>query len=198
LSILLKRSSCRKVLFVRLDLKTLFLSEINNHLMRLLLIICFFMVSCSKSTKKIEPINKSIDYSQFSFFVKDSLPILIGLDSNYNQVFNLWGDVDVLKKAATISTSDTRQLRFFIESYKLEINEINEIHIPTVLNIPSIIGRFRVFKTDILKAGTLEELNQNNLKVFKENLKNIADSYNALISRMNAVAKESVEIKKKN
>ena len=63
--------------------------------MRFLILICLLIVSCSKSTKKIEPINKSIDYSQFSFFVKDSLPILIGLDSNYNQVFNLSGDVEV-------------------------------------------------------------------------------------------------------
>ncbi len=42
----------------------------------------------------------------------------------------------------------------------------------------------------------MEELNQDNVKGFKKNLKKIADSYNALISRMNAVAKESVEIKK--
>ena len=163
--------------------------------MRFLIIICLLTVSCSKSTKKIESINKSIDYLELNIFVKDSLPILIVLDPNYNQVFNLWGDIDVLKKATTISKTDTRQLRYFIDSYKLEIDEINEIHIPTVLNIPSVIGRFRVFKTDILKADTLEELNQYNVKGFKKNLKKIADSYNALISRMNAVAKESVKVK---
>ena len=163
--------------------------------MRFLIIIFLLTVSCSKSTKKIESINKSIDYLELNIFVKDSLPILIVLDPNYNQVFNLWGDIDVLKKATTISKTDTRQLRYFIDSYKLEIDEINEIHIPTVLNIPSIIGRFRVFKTDILKADTLEELNQYNVKGFKKNLKKIAESYNALISRMNAVAKESVKIK---
>jgi|TARA_B110000914_G_scaffold205446_1_gene200583 hypothetical protein len=163
--------------------------------MRFLVVICFLIVSCSKSKKKIEPINKSIDYLELSSFVKDSLPILIGLDSNYNQVFNLWEDVDVLKKAGTRLKSEPRQLRFFIETYKLEIDEINEIHIPTILNIPSIVGRFRVFKTDILKTDTRVELNQDNLKIFKDNLKKIADSYNALISRMNAVAKESVEMK---
>jgi|TARA_B110000914_G_scaffold221790_1_gene234156 hypothetical protein len=164
--------------------------------MRFLLIILLLLVSCSKSVKKTEPINKSIDYLELNAFVKDSLPILIVLDPNHNQVFNLWGDIDVLKKATTLFKTDTRQLKYFIDYYKLEIDEINEIHIPTILNIPSIVGRFRVFKTDILKAGTLEELNHDNLKVFKENLKNIADSYNALISRMNAVAKESVETKK--
>jgi len=164
--------------------------------MRLLILIFLLMASCSKSTKKTEPINKSIDYLELNTFVKDSLPILIVLDPNYNQVFNMWGDIDVLKKATILSKTDTRQLRYFIDSYKLEIDQINEIHIPSVLNIPSIIGRFRVFKTDILKAGTLEELNQDNVKDFKKNLKKIADSYNALISRMNAVAKESVEIKK--
>ena len=47
-------------------------------------------------------------------------------------------------------------------------------------------------------SSLFQNIKMNNLKVFKENLKNIADSYNALISRMNAVAKESVEIKKKN
>lgn len=164
--------------------------------MRFLLIILLLLVSCSKSVKKTEPIIKSINYLKLNSFVKDSLPILLDLDSKYNQVFNLWGDIDVLKKATTLFKTDTRQLKYFIDSYKLEIDEINEIHIPTVLNIPSIIGRFRVFKTDILKTGTLEELNQDNLKVSKENLIKIASSYNALISRMNAVAKESVETKK--
>ena len=162
--------------------------------MRLLILICLLMASCSKSTKNNNPINNSINYFELNSFVKDSMPISSDLNSNYNQVFNLWEDIDVLKKATTLSKIDIRQLLYFIESYKLEIDEINEIHIPAVLNIPSILGRFRVFKTDVLKINTKEDLNNNNLKTFKENLIKITDSYNALIRRMNAVAKESVEI----
>jgi len=162
--------------------------------MRLLILICLLMASCSKSTKNNNPINNSIHYFELNSFVKDSMPILSDLNSNYNQVFNLWEDIDVLKKATTLSKIDIRQLLYFIESYKLEIDEINEIHIPDVLNTPSILGRFRVFKTDVLKINTKEDLNNNNLKTFKENLIKITDSYNALIRRMNAVAKESVEI----
>ena len=162
--------------------------------MRLLILICLLMASCSKSTKNNNPINNSINYFELNSFVKDSMPISSDLNSNYNQVFNLWEDIDVLKKATTLSKIDTRQLLYFIDSYKLEIDEINEIHIPAVLNIPSILGRFRVFKTDVLKINTKEDLNNNNLKTFKENLIKITDSYNALIRRMNAVAKESVEI----
>lgn len=162
--------------------------------MRLLILICLLMASCSKSTKNNNPINNSINYFELNSFVKDSMPISSDLNSNYNQVFNLWEDIDVLKKATTLSKIDIRQLLYFIESYKLEIDEINEIHIPDVLNTPSILGRFRVFKTDVLKINTKEDLNNNNLKTFKENLIKITDSYNALIRRMNAVAKESVEI----
>ncbi|MDA0757261.1 MAG: hypothetical protein O3C01_01160 [Bacteroidetes bacterium] len=162
--------------------------------MRFFLIILLLLVSCSKSVKKTEPTIKTINYLKLNSFVKDSLPIFLDLDSQYNQVFNLWGDIDVLKKASTLSKIDTRQLLYFIEPYSLEIDKINEIHIPTVLNTPSIIGRLRVFKTDVLKIDTKEDLNNNNLKDFKENLLKITDSYNALIRRMNAVAKESVEI----
>ena len=162
--------------------------------MRLLILICLLMASCSKSIKNNNPINNSINYFELNSFVKDSMPISSDLNSNYNQVFNLWEDIDVLKKATTLSKIDIRQLLYFIESYKLEIDEINEIHIPDVLNTPSILGRFRVFKTDVLKINTKEDLNNNNLKTFKENLIKITDSYNALIRRMNAVAKESVEI----
>ena len=162
--------------------------------MRFFLIILLLLVSCSKSVKKTEPTIKTINYLKLNSFVKDSLPIFLDLDSQYNQVFNLWGDIDVLKKASTLSKIDTRQLLYFIEPYSLEIDKINEINIPTVLNTPSIIGRLRVFKTDVLKIDTKEGLNNNNLKDFKENLLKITDSYNALIRRMNAVAKESVEI----
>jgi len=63
------------------------------------------------------------------------------------------------------------------------------------LNIPSVIGRFRVFKTEILKTKT-NALNQKNLQLFKYSLNKIFDSYNILISKMNAVAKESIESKK--
>ena len=157
----------------------------------------FFLlfISCSKSNKKTEPVIKSIDYAELNSFIQDSLPILSNLDPNYNQVFNLWQDIDVLIKTSMMPKSDPRQLRFFIESYKLEIDKINEIHIPQVLNIPSVIGRFRVFKTEILKTKT-NTLNQKNLQLFKYSLNKIFDSYNILISKMNVVAKESIESKK--
>ena len=55
--------------------------------MRLLILICLLMASCSKSIKNNNPINNSINYFELNSFVKDSMPISSDLNSNYNQVF---------------------------------------------------------------------------------------------------------------
>jgi len=79
----------------------------------------FIFLSCSENIKKSNPVSKSIDYSNLSSFINDSLPDFKALDQNYNEVFNLWKDVEIIKKTPDISSSDPRTLIYFLESLKI-------------------------------------------------------------------------------
>ena len=156
------------------------------------LTIFFLIVSCSKTTKKISSTNNSIDYSALNSFVQDSLPDFNNIDQNYNKVFNLWEDIKIIQKTNEIISSDPRQLSFLLEALKFEVKKINDYQIPGQLNVPQVVGRLRVYKTNIFKINS-NKIELENIQLFKKNLKSLVISYNALIDMMNKIAKESIE-----
>ena len=79
-----------------------------------------------------------------------------------------------------------------IESLKLELDKFEVEKIPYKLKVPQIIGRFRVYKTEVYKINEIV-LNQNNIKMFKENLISLVISYNALINMINITSKDILE-----
>jgi len=156
------------------------------------LLFFFLLISCFNNSKKNDLISKSIDYDKLNSFVQDSLPSLLILNENFDQIFNLWEGVKTIESTSKIMSSDPRTLPFFLESLKLEVDKINDKQIPGKLNVPQVIGRFRVYKTEVLKINS-NKIDLGNIQLFKKNLKKIAISYNALISMMNKIAKESLE-----
>lgn len=156
------------------------------------LTVFFLITSCSKTTKKISSTNNSIDYSALNSFVQDSLPDFNNIDQNYNKVFNLWEDIKIIQKTNEIISSDPRQLSFLLEALKFEVKKINDYQIPGQLNVPQVIGRLRVYKTNIFKINS-NKIELENIQLFKKNLKSLVISYNALIDMMNKIAKESIE-----
>ena len=156
------------------------------------LLFFFFLISCSNNSKKNNLISKSIDYEKLNSFVQDSLPSLLILNENFDQIFNAWQGLKTIESTSKIMSSDPITLPFFLESLKLEVAKINDKQIPGKLNVPQIIGRFRVYKTEVLKINS-NKIDLENIDLFKKNLKKIAISHNALISMMNKIAKESLE-----
>ena len=152
----------------------------------------FLLFSCQKNEKKKVTISKSIDYANLNSFVQDSLPVLDVLDLNYSKVYLLWKDIETIKKASEITKSDPRTLTFFLETLQSDIEKINENQIPNELNIPQVIGRFRVFKTHVLKINA-EKINFENFNLFKSDLKKIVISYNSLLKMINKISKESLD-----
>ena len=152
----------------------------------------FLLFSCQKNEKKKDTISKSIDYTNLNSFVQDSLPVFDVLDLNYSKVYLLWKDIETIKKASEITKSDPRTLTFFLETLQSDIEKINENQIPNELNIPQVIGRFRVFKTHVLKIN-VEKINFENFKLFKSDLKKIVISYNSLFKMINKISKESLD-----
>ena len=152
----------------------------------------FLLFSCQKNEKKKVTISKSIDYSNLNSFVQDSLPIFDVLDLKYSKVYLLWKDIEIIKKTLEITKSDPRTLTFFLETLQSDIEKINEDQIPNELNIPQVIGRFRVFKTHVLKSNA-EKINFENFNLFKSDLKKIVISYNSLLKMINKISKESLD-----
>jgi len=147
------------------------------------LILCFFLISCSDDKKPAQDYQK-LDYKDLNIFISDSLPSLLELDKNHTNTFNLWKDISLINSVKNISMSDPRQLNFTLSAIKNDIIKINDVNLPAVLNHPQIIGRFRVLKTDILKID-VDNLTIENLKIFKNHLIDIIDSYNAFVNTMN-------------
>jgi hypothetical protein len=160
-----------------------------------LLSIFFLFISCKKTNNKSDSITKSIDYSQLNSFIQDSLSDFKILNKNYNQVFELWDDIKIISSTSDVILGDPRTLIFSLESFKLEVEKINDKQLPGKLNVPPIIGRFRVYKTNVLKINS-NNINLENIDLFKNNIADIVISYNALIEMMNKIAKESLESNK--
>lgn len=160
-----------------------------------LLSIFFLFISCKKTNNKSDSITKSIDYSQLNSFIQDSLSDFKILNKNYNQVFELWDDIKIISSTSDVILGDPRTLIFSLESFKLEVEKINDKQLPGKLNVPPIIGRFRVYKTNVLKINS-NNINLENIDLFKNNIADIVISYNALIKMMNKIAKESLESNK--
>ena len=120
------------------------------------------------------------------------MPSLLILNENFDEIFNSWQGIKTIESTSKIISPDSRTLSFFLESLKLEVAKINDKQIPGKLNVPQVIGRFRVYKTEVLKINS-NKIDLENIQLFKKNLKKIAISYNALISMMNKIAKESLE-----
>ena len=154
--------------------------------------VVFLLFSCQKNEKKKVTISKSIDYANLNSFVQDSLPVFDVLDLNYSKVYLPWKDIETIKKVSEIVKSDPRTLTFFLETLQSDIEKINENQIPKDLNIPQIIGRYRVFKTHVLKIN-VEKINFENFKLFKSDLKKIVISYNSLLKMINKISKESLD-----
>ena len=152
----------------------------------------FLLSSCQKNEKKKDTISKSIDYANLNSFIQDSLPVFDVLDLNYSKVYLLWKDIETIKKVSEIVKSDPRTLTFFLETLQSDIEKINEDQIPNELNIPQVIGRFRVFKTHVLKINA-EKINFENFNLFKSDLKKIVISYNSLLKMINKISKESLD-----
>ena len=147
------------------------------------LILCFFITSCSNDKKSVQDYKK-LDYKDLNIFISDSLPSLLEFDQNHTSTFNLWKDISLINSVKNISMSDPRQLNFTLSALKNDIIKINDINLPAILNHPQIIGRFRVLKTDILKID-INDLSIENYKTFQNHLKDIIVSYNAFVNIMN-------------
>ena len=148
-----------------------------------LFLLCLIVVSCSNDNKKAKT-SYALDYTELDNFIKDSLPVTLDLDSAHFQTFNKWKDISLINSVKKIPFVDSRQLSFPVNLLKTDILKIIDTNVPSELDHPQIIGRFRVLKTDILKID-MDNLSAENFNLFQNHLRDIIVSYNAFVNTMN-------------
>ena len=149
----------------------------------------FFHFSCSNNVKSSKQINDLFDYRQLDVFINDSVEKPLILNQNFIENFNSWELVRSIESTSKIIDNDIETLPFIVESIALELDKIKFENAPEDLNIPQIIGRFRVYQTNILKINSID-LRSNNLVEYKNNLKKLISSHNALVNMLNLTANE--------
>ena len=149
----------------------------------------FFHFSCSNNVKSSKQINDLFDYRQLDVFMNDSVEKPLILNQNFIENFNSWELVRSIESTSKIIDNDIETLPFIVESIALELDKIKFENAPEDLNIPQIIGRFRVYQTNILKINSID-LRSNNLVEYKNNLKKLISSHNALVNMLNLTANE--------
>ena len=151
-----------------------------------------FIFSCTNQTKSTKIKNTQIDHDQLNSYVKDSIDQPLKLNQNFIENFNSWDLVSAIESTTQIKDKETETFPFLFEMISLELDKIKFENAPEDLNIPQVIGRFRVYKTNILKINSID-LNIKNFLDYKNNLKNLISSHNALVNMLNLTANEIEE-----
>ena len=157
-----------------------------------LITLSCFIFSCTNQTKSTEIKNTQIDHDQLNSYVKDSIDQPLKLNQNFIENFNSWDLVSAIESTTQIKDKETETFPFLFEMISLELDKIKFENAPEDLNIPQVIGRFRVYKTNILKINSID-LNIKNFLDYKNNLKNLISSHNALVNMLNLTANEIEE-----
>ena len=157
-----------------------------------LIIISLLNFSCSNNVKSSKQVNDSFDYSQLDLFMNDSVEKPMVLNENFIENFNSWDLVSAIESTTQIKDKETQTFPFLFEMISLELDKIKFENAPEDLNIPQVIGRFRVYKTNILKINSID-LNIKNFHDYKNNLKNLIFSHNALVNMLNLTANDIEE-----
>ena len=104
--------------------------------------------------------------------------------------FNVWNPFIAINTKLSRLTPQSNDHRSILNSIKLDLQDINQNNIPYPFNKPEVIGRLRVVKTFVYKVNSYE-LNAVNLRKYEGDVIMIIESYNALVEKLNALAKEA-------
>ena len=156
------------------------------------LIIIFFAISCN-SNKQFPKVNVTlINYNQLDIYFQDSIKQPLMLNQSLIEKYNNWDLIGVVQSTSEIKDKEIEILPFIFESLEIELNKINPENFTYEFNIPQIIGRYKVYKTNILKINSIE-LNNENITDYKNNLKSFILSHDALVNMINLTYYELVE-----
>ena len=149
--------------------------------------ILFF--SC-KNEIKTNVVSENVSEIAFnSFFDLDTIPEILQLDSLYNSEFEKWSEFLSLSEILNDMSREDGNHRILISSLYNQLENVETDKIPAPFDTPPIIGRTKVLKTFVEKIFLSDETEFNS-DVYRDDIKKIIISFNALVYQLNVRVKE--------
>ncbi len=149
--------------------------------------ILFF--SC-KNEIKTNVVSENLSEIAFnSFFDLDTVPEILQLDSLYNSEFEKWSEFLSLSEILNNMSREDGNHRILISLLYNQIENVEIDKIPAPFDTPPIIGRTKVLKTFVEKIFLSDETEFNS-DGYRDDIKKIIISFNALVYQLNVKVKE--------
>ena len=149
--------------------------------------ISFF--SC-KNEIKTNVVSENVSEIAFnSFFDLDTVPEILQLDSLYNSEFEKWSEFLSLSEILNNMSRENGNHRILISSLYNQLENVEIDKIPAPFDTPPIIGRTKVLKTFVEKIFLSDETEFNS-DGYRDDIKKIIISFNALVYQLNVKVKE--------
>ena len=147
------------------------------------------MFSC-KNEIKTNVVSENVSEIAFnSFFDLDTVPEILQLDSLYNSEFEKWSEFLSLSEILNNMSGEDGNHRILISSLYNQLENVEIDKIPAPFDTPPIIGRTKVLKTFVGKIFLSDETEFNS-DGYRDDIKKIIISFNALVYQLNVKVKE--------
>ena len=151
--------------------------------------LSILLFSC-KNEIKTNVVSENVSEIAFnSFFDLDPVPEILQLDSLYNSEFEKWSEFLSLSEILNNMYREDGNHRILISSLYNQLENVEIDKIPAPFDTPPIIGRTKVLKTFVEKIFLSDETEFNS-DGYRDDIKKIIISFNALVYQLNVKVKE--------
>ena len=151
--------------------------------------LSILLFSC-KNEIKTNVVSENLSEIAFnSFFDLDTVPEILQLDSLYNSEFEKWSEFLSLYEILNNMSREDGNHRILISSLYNQLENVEIDKIPAPFDTPPIIGRTKVLKTFVEKIFLSDETEFNS-DGYRDDIKKIIISFNALVYQLNVKVKE--------
>lgn len=158
---------------------------------RVIFMFCvFFLHSCNSpsATSNQQTLKTNTDLSLF----QDTSLTLLSENSETAAILEQWPAVkNIVSNVKMLLQANQNDIMFQLKTLSEEIIKVKTNEFPEPFKQPSVIGRFRVLKTFVLKAH-LTDASLITTPEYKETLVQIIHAHNAFMNQLNVVAKENL------
>ncbi len=151
--------------------------------------LSILLFSCKNEIKTNVASENVSEIAFNSFFDLDTIPEILQLDSLYNSEFEKWSDFLSLSEILNNMSGEDGNHRILISSLYNQIENVEIDKIPAPFDTPPIIGRTKVLKTFVEKIFLSDETEFNS-DGYRDDIKKIIISFNALVYQLNVRVKE--------
>ena len=151
--------------------------------------LSILLFSC-KNEIKTNVVSENVSEIAFnSFFDLDTIPEILQLDSLYNSEFEKWSEFLSFSEILNNMYREDGNHRILISSLYNQLENVEIDKIPAPFDTPPIIGRTKVLKTFVEKIFLSDETEFNS-DGYRDDIKKIIISFNALVYQLNVKVKE--------